>query len=126
MKRETPEGMGVEVAKEMLWLAWQACRGPIGMGILKDAPGASKDDVWSAMTGRYDYEGINCPAEGEVNADYVFGRMMKLRFKFTKAGIEWPDHHETADPSYNSWARSYPTITALFEAAVQSTAGNPA
>jgi hypothetical protein len=111
--------MGAEVAKEMLWLAWQACRGPLGLGILKDAPGASKADVWSAMTNRTDYEGMHCPEKGEVNADYVFGRMMKLYFKFTDTMIEWPDHFDAARPDYNSWAHAYPTVTALFDAAVK-------
>lgn len=35
---------GEQVAKRIFWLAWQACGGPFGMGILQNHPGANEDD----------------------------------------------------------------------------------
>ena len=67
----------IELAKEMFYLAWNACGSPSGMGFLQDNPTASKEDVWKSVSGQTltDY----CIPTGDTlypRGDYVFGRMM--------------------------------------------------
>jgi len=120
MRKEVTKGTGSAVAQEMLWLAWKACGGPLGMGFFQDNPRATKEDVWVGMVSASDYNGFTgkMPDVGEVRSDYVFGRMMKLRFNFGSDFIEWDDYADPADRSYNAWASKFPTITKLFDAAV--------
>lgn len=115
------------VVKEMFWLAWTACGGPVGMGVLQDRPGITKEDVWvNVNTGKYggDYpsgEGIitpNANRPGRVTGDYVFGRMMKLRVEWDTESITVSDCNP--HPDYQSWCRIYPTYQALVAAAVQN------
>ena len=122
MRFEVPKELaGEAVASEMLWLAWKACGGPVGMGFLQDNPRATKDEVWLAMLNASDYAGdMKRPESGEVAADYVFGRMMKLYFKFTPTTVEWADHQDPGDPDYNAWSGKYRSVSALYEAAVLS------
>lgn len=106
-----------EVAKEMFWLAWQACGGPMGMGFLQSRPDATRDDVWRAVSGQEatDY----AMPRGEMSApygDYVFGRMMKLGVEIGDGFIKLRE--STPRPDYQSWCREYPTYLALAEAAV--------
>ena len=111
------------VAKEALWLAWQACGGPTGMGVVKDNPSADKEQVWQAVRGDEDRSDIvfrdfmNRPGD-RLYADYVFGRMMKL-------GIEWNADSITVDDAeprrdYQSWCVKYPTYADLIAAATAS------
>jgi len=112
-----------EVAKEALWLAWQACGGPLGMGILQDNGGATKKDVVENVMSHGDYPGaalIFKQRKGEINADYAFGRMMKLRCEFKKGSILYPESKPTFD--YQSWCVVYPTYEELFKAAEMSLA----
>lgn len=105
----------LEVAKEAVWLAWQACGGAQGMGIFRDDPTAGRDRVWDGAYNLLDYTGKHEGPEGRINADYVFGRMMKLRFKITGDSIEFPDFEPRWD--YQSWCHRYKTFGALFDAA---------
>lgn len=118
MKHLISDGKGEEVAKGMVWLAWRACGGPVGMGVLQDQPGATKENVWSAMTGAHDYGGspFKSPKSGEVSADYVFGRMMKLYFRFDKDTIDIRD--EVPHPAYQGWAVKYPSYATLVQEAI--------
>jgi hypothetical protein len=102
------------VAKEALWLAWNAAGGPSGMGHFRDKPTAGKDDVWKNATNMGDYPGARPDAE-RVNADYVFGRMLKLRFGIKGNAIDVPDHEPRWD--YQAWCGTYKTYAALFDAA---------
>ena len=111
---ESPEA----VAKQMMWLAWQACGAPLGMGVLQDAPKATKEDVWQNVITQGDYQGRPPNANGAYYADYVFGRMMKLSLQYDDGTIELPDREPTID--YQSWSRKYPTYESLFNAAVMS------
>ena len=104
------------VAKEAVWLAWKACGGIRGYGLLKNKPDADKEAVWDNAYEMGDYSGRAGRAEGSVNADYVFGRMMKLRFNIKGDTIEFPSHEPRGD--YQSWCYVYKSYVALFDAAM--------
>ena len=87
------------------------------MGVLKDAPGADKDAVWQNVRSSGDYP-RNRNAPSQPSADYVFGRMMKLRVEYGPESITFPDHHPSRD--YQAWAVDYPTYDALFDATLKS------
>lgn len=112
------------VVKEAFWLAWQACGHPLGMGILQDRPGATKDEVWACVYDKFDYPGGNTVGRtnkpGDVYGDYVFGRMMKLGLKWDAAGVEFTDGPPR--PDYQGWCARYPTTEALVRAAIESLA----
>jgi hypothetical protein len=109
-----PTNNSTSVAEEMFWLAWNACGGPLGMGVFQNKPGATKAEVLDNIYRRGDY--LN--AEGTAYADYVFGRMMKLGIKVTPDFIEVNDSKPTWD--YQAWCTMYPDYESLFNAAVQS------
>ena len=102
------------VAKEAVWLAWQACGGPSGMGFLRNNPGADKEAVWKNAYGNEDYKTRHGAPE-DVYADYVFGRMMKLYFRIAGNSLNIPTDECRRD--YQSWCGKYPTYSALFDAA---------
>ena len=98
----------IEIVKEMLWLAWQVCGGTTGMGWLQDRPSATKENVWNNVSIR----------QNRVNADYIFGRMMKLHLKYDDKGIIYDNRKLTLD--YQSWCGTYPTYKDLEVAAIAS------
>jgi hypothetical protein len=107
-----------ELAKEIFWLAWQACGSPSGMGFLQNNPGATRDKVWNNIINAGDYDG---PPHFEPNkpyADYVFGRMMKFDITINKDSIEIVD--KELRPDYQSWCRKYNTINDLVNAALNN------
>jgi hypothetical protein len=112
--------MGEKVAKEMLWLAWNACSGPIGMGWMQDCPDAQKDDVWDRANGAGDYGGVSSKRAGpnQVHGDYVYGRMMKITFEYGDEFIEFQE--SKLSPDYQAWCRKYPTYSDLTNAALNS------
>jgi hypothetical protein len=103
------------VAKEALWLAWNAAGGPSGMGIFRNNPDASKEQVWENAYNMGDYSGRDPMEPSRVNADYVFGRMLKLRFRINGNVLDVPDHDPRGD--YQGWCYQYKTYAALFDAA---------
>ena len=102
------------VAKEAVWLAWNAAGTPRGMGLFQNRPGADKDAVWDNAYNQSDYAMRRGGLE-DINADYVFGRMMKLYFTLEGDRIT----HDDTKPSisYQSWCGTYPSYSALFDAA---------
>lgn len=117
--RKVVGATGEQVAKRAFWLAWQACGGPFGMGVLQDRPAATEDEVWVGARGAHDY--VLCSAKrskpGEATGDYVFGRMMKLRIEFTEDTISTRDSMPTYD--YQAWCHMYPSYDALIDAAAK-------
>ncbi len=105
----------LSVAKEALWLAWNACGGPAGMGFMQDKPGADKDAVWKQTVTRGDYSGVGTEDKSRIDADYVFGRMMKLRFSVKDNAVNVPEN--TPHPAYQGWCNRYKTYADLFNAA---------
>ena len=105
------------VVKEVFWLAWLACGGPTGMGIHQDPGLATKKQVWDQTLNGRDYAHTdNKP--GKVLADYVFGRMMKLRLEWDSTSVTFSDGKP--HPDYQAWCRKYPTYQSLVEAAIKS------
>lgn len=102
------------VAKEAVWLAWQAVGGPFGWGVLQDNPNAQKEEVWKCAVDRRDYNGSG-RSETYINCDYVFGRMMKLRFEIWGDKLNVPDFAPRG--AYQEWCHRYKSFDALFDAA---------
>lgn len=102
------------VAKEAMWLAWQASR-VVGLGVLQDKPGAQREEVLKqTFRPQSDYAKQNdLPLEG--SADYVFGRMMKTHFRIKGNVVSYGDGEPRGD--YQSWAYTYRTYDALMDAA---------
>jgi hypothetical protein len=98
----------LNVAKEAMFLAWQACGGPK----------QDRETVWDHAYNERDYSGGRREGSKHVNADYVMGRMMKLRFKIDGDSIDIPDHEPRRD--YQAWCGQYQTYAALFDAAEES------
>jgi hypothetical protein len=98
-----------DVVKKAMYLAYEACGGTTGMGILQAVEGATEDDVWNNVLNKGDYprdsNAKDSPTSGSVYADYVFGRMMKLNLHWDKDGVNYPDCK--LNPEYQSWSRSY-------------------
>lgn len=120
MKVQVPEGLKAEeVVKRMFCLAWQACGGPLGMGVLQDRPGASEDEIWENVGRRGDYPGDpDKRGPSEAYGDYVFGRMMKLSVHWDDAEIDLGDDSPRGD--YQAWCGEYHSYQALFDAAVEA------
>lgn len=107
-----------QVAKRMFYLAWQACRSPLGMGWLQDNPKSSEDDVWNNIQSSGDYPGKKHNAVNKPYADYVFGRMMKFGLTLEPGFVCYYDKQLT--PNYQSWCNKYRSMDELFDAAVAS------
>lgn len=103
------------VAQEAVWLAWSAAGGTSGYGFLRDNPDADKAVVWDNAYNMGDYSGRHGERASSVNADYVFGRMLKLRFEISECNLEIPDSTPRRD--YQGWCGKYPTYQSLFDAA---------
>ena len=117
----------VEVAREAFWLAWQACRRPMGMGVFQDAPSATKDDVWKQVSGPsvdYGYSSFSGGKPQKPHADDVFGRRRKLYVEIKEDGILVRD--ETPRIDYQAWCGMYPTYEQLIEAAAKNVNSVPA
>lgn len=107
-----------QVAKRIVYLAWQACGGPTGMGFLQDRPNATEEEVWKNAVGRLDYPGEPLNDESRIYADYVFGRMMKLSVRVAGDKVLLPTDIPRRD--YQGWCGKYPTYDDLFLASVIS------
>ena len=110
---------GEQVAKRAFWLAWQACGGPLGMGVFQDRAGVTEEEVWEGARGANDYQGFGakCSKPGESTGDYVFGRMMKLHIEFEDDTVSTRDEAPTRD--YQAWCGRYPSYDALIDAAAK-------
>jgi len=113
------------VVKRMYWLGWQACGGPMGMGVFQNRPEANEDAVYDNISRGADYPGETNLATGgrdnEWYGDYVFGRMMKLSMVYIPETGELKASGGIS-PDYNAWAGKYPDSQSLHDAAVESLA----
>lgn len=113
----------VAVVKRAFFLAYNACGGTSGMGMLQARSNVTEDQVWKNVCTHGDYPGgvLNGMADaskGDAYGDYVFGRMMKLGIQFDPSAgtIEISDSAPRAD--YQGWSgRKYPSYKALVDAA---------
>lgn len=109
---ELPAGLtGFAVACRAMFLAYEASA-VVGMGRLQARDGAAEGDLILNLV-RPDAAGV-----GTMYADYVYGRMMKLRINYGANFVADNDRPLSLD--YQSWARVYPTFDALIAAAIKS------
>lgn len=111
----SPE-QALSVAKRAVYLAWQACGGPVGMGVHQDRGDQTEGEVWAHAADQRDYPGKPKFAD-RVSCDYVMGRMMKLYFRIEGKAINVPESVPRGD--YQSWCHTYPTYDSLFAAATE-------
>lgn len=104
----------MDVAKNAVYLAWQACGGPLRMGFFRDRGHQDKEAVWKQAYDQGDYSMRHGGPES-VDCDYVFGRMMKLYFTVEGDTIKHSDGKPRSD--YQAWCGKYPTYDELFSAA---------
>lgn len=125
MRIELTNGqIGEQVTKRAFYLAWRACRGPLGMGVFQDKPDATEEDVWANIHIAGDYLSTSFASKpGEAYGDYVFGRMMKLNIRYGDDYVVVPDGGPRLD--YQAWSPKYPTYDALIKASIESLAVNP-
>ena len=114
---------GEMLAKRILYLAWEASGSPSGLGWLRDKPEATEDEIFENVCNSGDYPGTSKSAKTkngitQLDADYVFGRMIKLRLYYSKDFVEFRNFD--AEPDYNSWYYSYKTVDELALAAIES------
>lgn len=109
---------GEAVVKRAFFLAWIACGRPMGMGILRDRPNSTEEDVWRNVqeSGDYDFRRGSSGDPGCAYGDYVFGRMMKLTLRYGADWVEFAD--STPRPDYQSWCIKYPSYRALIDEAI--------
>ena len=107
----------LNVAKEAVWLAWNACGGPSHFGCLQDrGPNQDREKVWDHAYNERDYAGGHKGDSTRINCDYVMGRMMKLRFAVQGNKLtDISDGKPRGD--YQSWCFEYKTYADLFDAA---------
>ena len=98
---------GERLAKRIMWLAYQASH-VFGMGKLQERNDATEDIVW---------EHTHLEGEYSASADYVFGRMIKLRIYFNDSEIVKADRGRDPNPEYQSWYCKYKTFADLVTAA---------
>lgn len=106
--------------KRLFWLAWLASV-TLGAGRLRARPNATEDEVWQNVCGQDDYV-LNTNKPGKLDADYVFGRMMKLEVTFTATTFEIT-RGKSPRSEYQSWALVYPSVEQLIEATTNSFPG---
>jgi len=109
------------LVSRMMYLAWKASR-MTGAGFLQNRGELSEDQVWQVMYEKEDYPG-NSPFMspnklGDVYADYVAGRMMKFRLKWTDDTIGTGNGPWRSD--YQSFCCTYPTFNDLMAAALKT------
>lgn len=127
MKKLIPAVELDRVMASFFWLAWQACGGPTGMGVLQNFSGATKEHVFANVQNSGDYA-MRHERPGQIYADYVFGRMMKVGVEFkrvTDAYVEIgvPDRPPRHD--YQAWCGKYATYDALLTAALEDAKVTP-
>jgi hypothetical protein len=103
--------------KRAFYLAWQACGGPLGMGVLQDNPKAVEEDIWKNVNISGDYP-THHNKPNEYYGDYVFGRMMKWGCRVENGVISL--RNEEFDRSYNSFAHKYKDTKSLLDATAES------
>jgi len=106
-----------QLAKRMLFLAYEASGEPLGMGVFQARDGVTEENVWENCNTSGDYPGHYTP-EGMVRGDYVFGRMMKIRIVFDEKGLQLSENKLQWD--YQAWSTKYKSYEALAKAAEAS------
>lgn len=100
----TVTGISTEdVVKRILFICYSRTNFPTGMGILQVRNGATEQQVFDGAYHKTDYPGgrIGIRDENSLDADYVFGRMMKIRLAWTDSTVSISPDSFRFD--YQSW-----------------------
>ena len=102
--------------KEYFWLAYDAAGGlgARGMGRLQARAAVDKEQVFANVKCCGDYP-LNTNKPGDLYADYVFGRMLKVGIRFRENVVEI--RNDETDLGYQAWCMVYPTYEKLLHAA---------
>ena len=103
---------GLTIAKRMLFLAWKESSSR-GLGSLQDQGEQSEETVFWAAYNR----GDGFPY---IEADYIFGRMMKLHLQFGDNYITEPAMGDCWRVDHQSFCHKYRNFRELYDAAVAS------
>jgi hypothetical protein len=109
------------LVRRILFLAYNASN-CFGMGVLQQRSGATEEQVFNNAANMGDYPGGNAMRHappGDINADYVFGRMMKLSIRYDENNLTLDVSNGTPRPDYQSWCRTYKTYEDLVLAAAK-------
>lgn len=121
MKLDIPKNISpADVAKRAMFLAYESCGPAGGMGVFQAREGVTEEDVWQNVATSGDYPGdsdnVISEQSGDIFADYVFGRMMKVGCEWNGQTLTVSDREAT--PDYQEWCTTYPTYEALFQEAI--------
>jgi len=103
--------------KRMFFVAWNNSS-VRGLGMLQDRGEMTEEQVWENVSNMGDYPGDHSGPDN-LNADYVFGRMMKLSVRDIKKKT-FSMRDENFDSSYQSFARRFKNARELFDATLIS------
>jgi hypothetical protein len=112
----------IQLAKRMVFLAYNAAGGARGMGVFQAGRAGSNPEeerVWQCAYNAEDYCGrMASEPDNKIFCDYVFGSMIKW-------GCQWDDNVVSMNdnifrPDYQGFARTYQNNAALVEAALKS------
>lgn len=112
----------VAFIKRAYKLAYEACGGPFGYGILQARSQASEEDIFKNVCMAGDYPCRHEPDPEKTQkfyGDYVFGRMMKLGMRVIDGQVEINDAWGWT-PDYNAFAFKYPNAASLAKATLLS------
>jgi hypothetical protein len=112
---------GISVVKRAVFLAYEASL-VLGTSVMCAPGGQTEEDVWNNICSAGDYPpGMTSKVrnkKGNVYVDYVFGRMMKLGFRWDETMVEIKENVLKKD--YQPWCETYPTFQHLIDAAIKS------
>ncbi len=109
------------LVRRILFLAYNASS-CFGMGFLQQRSGATEEQVFNNAANMGDYPGGNAMRHappGDINADYVFGRMMKLSIRYDESNLTIDLSNGTPRLDYQSWCGTYKTYEQLVDAAAK-------
>ncbi len=113
------------LCKRMVFLAFNACGGAMGMGVFQEmrlgGKVASEEEVWNCAYNKQDYPGgrsFGRMDENEVDCDYVYGRMMKWGCSWNKNIVTVKDFPFKRD--YQGFSGVYRDNLSLIHAALKS------
>jgi hypothetical protein len=103
-----------DFVKRMLFRAWEFSD-VVGMGALQDrGPNMTENHIYENVVNMSDYP-YKIGRPNHINADYVFGRMMKLRFKIENDILETNNDNDYR-LDYQSFYLKYPNFRSLVNA----------
>jgi hypothetical protein len=110
----------VNVASRALFIAYNASL-VFGMGAFKAQENKTENEVFNNVITKGDYPGklqsIPDMSNCHLYADYVYGRMMKLKMTIVNNTIQFYD--DKPKIGFQSWATTYKSYNKLFKLAMK-------